>query len=102
VRKPWDLGAAHERKLVAIPDPPCFGASPGWRGASDGGTAWPRTARPPDQGVDERSPHVDVQVVLTRRAGAEACRQAGELARPVSKVAEESHRLEDVRSDPNG
>ena len=33
--------------------------------------------------------HVDAQVVLTRRAGAEACRQVGELARPVSKVAEE-------------
>ncbi len=29
------------------------------------------------------------QVVLTRRAVAEACRQVGELARPVSKVAKE-------------
>ncbi len=37
----------------------------------------------------ERSEHLDAQVVLTRRAGAEACRQVGELARPVSKVAEE-------------
>lgn len=37
----------------------------------------------------ERSEHLDAQVVLTRRAGVEACRQVGELARPVSKVAEE-------------
>ena len=37
----------------------------------------------------ETSAHVDAQVVLTRRAGMEACRQVGELARPVSKVAEE-------------
>ena len=37
----------------------------------------------------ERSEHLDAQVVLSRRAGAEACRQVGELARPVSKVAEE-------------
>ncbi|MFP5317967.1 MAG: ISL3 family transposase, partial [Acidimicrobiia bacterium] len=35
----------------------------------------------------ERSPHVDAQAVLTRRAGAEACRQVGEEARAVSKVA---------------
>jgi hypothetical protein len=39
--------------------------------------------------VDETSEHLGAQVVLTRRAGAEACRQVGELARPVSKVAEE-------------
>ncbi|MFP5316793.1 MAG: transposase, partial [Acidimicrobiia bacterium] len=37
----------------------------------------------------ERSPHVDAQAVLTRRAGAEACRQVGEEARAVSKVAVE-------------
>ena len=37
----------------------------------------------------ERCEHLDAQVVLTRRAGAEACRQVGELARPVSQVAEE-------------
>jgi transposase len=36
----------------------------------------------------ERCEHVDGQV-LTRRAGAEACRQVGELARPVSTVADE-------------
>ncbi len=37
----------------------------------------------------EQSLHVDAQVVLTRRAGAEACRQVGEPARPVSIVAAE-------------
>jgi transposase len=37
----------------------------------------------------EHSEHLDAQVVLTRRAGAEACRQVGELARPVSIVAAE-------------
>ena len=36
----------------------------------------------------EQSRHVDAQVVLTRRAGAEACRQVSE-ARAVSKVAAE-------------
>ena len=35
----------------------------------------------------EHSDHVDAQAVLTRRAGAEACRQVGEEARPVSRVA---------------
>ena len=37
----------------------------------------------------ERSIHVDAQAVLTRRAGAEACRQVGEEARAVSRVAAE-------------
>jgi transposase len=37
----------------------------------------------------EQSLHVDAQVVLTRRAGAEACRQVGELAQPVAIVAAE-------------
>jgi transposase len=37
----------------------------------------------------ERSDHVDAQVVLTRRAGVEACRQVGENARPVSGLADE-------------
>ena len=37
----------------------------------------------------EASSHVDAQVVLTRRAGAEACRQVGEEARAVSRVAAE-------------
>ena len=37
----------------------------------------------------EHSEHVDAQVVLTRRAGLEACRQVGENARPVAGVARE-------------
>ena len=37
----------------------------------------------------ELSEHVDTQAVITRRAGVEACRQVGQLARPVSRVAEE-------------
>ena len=37
----------------------------------------------------EHSDHVDAQAVLTRRAGAEACRQVGEEARPVARVAAE-------------
>ncbi|KAA0232089.1 MAG: transposase family protein [Actinobacteria bacterium] len=37
----------------------------------------------------ETHPDFDAQAVLTRRAGAEACRQVGELARPVARVAEE-------------
>ncbi|MDQ4108520.1 MAG: hypothetical protein M3138_06915, partial [Actinomycetota bacterium] len=37
----------------------------------------------------EHSGHFDTQAVLTRRAGAEACRQVGEEARPVSRVARE-------------
>ena len=37
----------------------------------------------------EHSDHVDAQAVLTRRAGAEACRQVGQEARPVARVAAE-------------
>jgi transposase len=37
----------------------------------------------------EHFDHVGSQAVITRRAGVEACRQVGELARPVSKVAGE-------------
>ncbi len=37
----------------------------------------------------EHSSHLDAQAVLTRRAGAEACRQVGEEARAVSVVAAE-------------
>ena len=38
----------------------------------------------------ESSEHIDAQVVLTRRAGVEACRQVGEHARPVAQVAREA------------
>jgi len=37
----------------------------------------------------EQSTVIDAQVVLTRRAGIEACRQVGENARPVSQLADE-------------
>jgi transposase len=78
---------AHEGKLVAVRDLPCFGrpARPvwvkrRWRCVEPGCEAKTWT---------EGSEHVDAKVVLTRRAGAEACRQVGELARPVSIVATE-------------
>ena len=78
---------AHERRPTAIRDLPCFGrpARLVWR---------KRRWRCPEPLCErktwtEDSEHLDAQVVLTRRAGAEACRQVGELARPVSKVAEE-------------
>jgi transposase len=78
---------AHERRPTAIRDLPCFGrpARLVWR---------KRRWRCPEAGCarktwTETSEHLDAEVVLTRRAGAEACRQVGELARPVSKVAEE-------------
>ena len=78
---------AHERRVVPIRDLACFGrpARLVWR---------KRRWRCREQHCDaktwtETSDELDAQVVLTRRAGAEACRQVGELARPVSKVAEE-------------
>ncbi len=37
----------------------------------------------------EHSDHIDAQVVLTRRAGLETCRQVGENARPVAQLARE-------------
>ena len=78
---------AHERRPMSIRDLPCFGrpARLVWRKRR-----WrcpePVCAR---KTWTEASEHLDAQVVLTRRAGAEACRQVGELARPVSAVAEE-------------
>ncbi len=70
---------AHERKVVAVRDLACFGRPARlvwrkrrWRCVDPDCTAKTWT---------EPSPHVDAQVVLTRRAGAEACRQVGELAR---------------------
>jgi transposase len=78
---------AHERRLVPVRDLTCFGRAARlvWR---------KRRWRCPERECaaktwTEVSEHLDAQVVLTRRAGAEACRQVGELARPVSKVAEE-------------
>jgi hypothetical protein len=84
----WGVRAeCHDRVDVAVRDLPCFGrparlvwCKRRWR------------CREPlcDRKTwTETSEHVDARVVLTRRAGAEACRQVGELARPVSQVATE-------------
>jgi transposase len=78
---------SHDRVEVPVRDLPCFGrpARLVWRKRR-----W-RCREPlcDRKTWTESSLHLDAQVVLTRRAGAEACRQVGELARPVSKVAEE-------------
>lgn len=78
---------AHERRSTSVRDLSCFGRPARlvwrkrrWRCVETDCAAKTWT---------ESSPHLDTQVVMTRRAGAEACRQVGELARPVSKVAEE-------------
>ena len=78
---------AHDRMRIDIRDLSCFG-----RPAR---LVWiKRRWRCVDADCDartwtEHSDHVDAQAVLTRRAGAEACRQVGEEARPVSRVAAE-------------
>lgn len=84
------------RRASRGPDPGCqstsgisaaSGARHGWCGSSAGGAAQTPTAtRGPGT---EHSDHVDAQAVLTRRAGAEACRQVGQEARPVSRAAAE-------------
>jgi transposase len=78
---------AHDRRRVHLRDLACFG-----RPAR---LVWiKRRWRCPDRDCGartwtERCDHVDAQAVLTRRAGAEACRQVGEQARPVAQVARE-------------
>ena len=78
---------AHDRMRIDIRDLTCFG-----RPAR---LVWiKRRWRCVDADCDartwtEHSDHVDAQAVLTRRAGAEACRQVGQEARPVSRVATE-------------
>lgn len=77
----------HDRVEVAVRDLPCFGrpARLVWRKRR-----WRcRESRCEAKTWTETSGDFDAQAVLTRRAGAEACRQVGELARPVTKVAEE-------------
>ncbi len=78
---------AQDRVPVAVRDLPCFGrparlvwVKRRWRC---------RESLCDRKTWTETSEQLDAQVVLTRRAGAEACRQVGALARPVSKVAEE-------------
>ncbi len=78
---------AQDRRPVDIRDLACFGRPARLRWIKK---RW-RCADPDCEAKTwtERSPHVDAQAVLTRRAGAEACRQVGEEARAVSKVAAE-------------
>ncbi len=78
---------AHERMPVEIRDLACFGrpARLVWR---------KRRWRCSEADCEaktwtERSEHVSSRALLTVRAGAEACRQVGENARPVSELAEE-------------
>jgi transposase len=78
---------AQDRMPIDIRDLPCFGRPARLRWIK-------RRWRCVDPDCDaktwtEGSGHVDAQVVLTRRAGAEACRQVGEEARAVSVVAAE-------------
>jgi transposase len=78
---------AQDRDPVAVRDLPCFGrpARLLWRKRR-----WRcRESLCEAKTWTETSEHLDAQIVLTDRAGREACRQVGELARPVSKVAEE-------------
>jgi transposase len=78
---------SHDRVPIAVRDLACFGrpARLVWikrrwrcREALCDRKTWTETCE-----------QLDAQVVLTRRAGVEACRQVGELARPVSVVATE-------------
>ena len=86
----WGCGVraeAQDRVTVEIRDLPCFGRPVRLRWVK-------RRWRCPDRDCDARtwtelSADVDAQAVLTRRTGAEACRQVGEEARPVSRVARE-------------
>ena len=78
---------AQDRMPIAIRDLACFGRPARlvwhkrrWRCREDACDAKTWT---------EHSDHVDAQVVLTRRAGVEACRQVGENARPVAGLARE-------------
>lgn len=78
---------AHERRDTHVRDLPCFGrpsrliwSKRRWRCPEVDCAAKTWT---------ETSPHLDAQVVLTRRAGAEACRRVGEHAEPVAGVASE-------------
>ena len=66
---------------------PASGGRPGWCGSSAAGVA--PTVTVSARTWTESSEHIDAQVVLTRRAGMEACRQVGEHARPVASVARE-------------
>jgi transposase len=78
---------AQDRMLVRIRDLPAFGrpARLVWRKRR-----W-RCREPlcATRSWTETSEHVSTRAVLTTRAGAEACRQVGRNARPVSELADE-------------
>lgn len=86
----WRCGVRAEsqgRMAVAVRDLPCFGrparlvwVKRRWRC---------REALCDARTWTETSPGFDTQAVITRRAGAEACRQVGALARSVRSVAAE-------------
>jgi transposase len=86
----WSCGVLaerHDRVRVDIRDLACFGrparlvwSKRRWRC---------REVECPVKTWTERSVHVPPRALLTCRAGIEACRQVGELARPVSGVADE-------------
>jgi transposase len=78
---------AQDRTIVDVRDLACFGRPARLRWIK-------RRWRCVDADCDaktwtERSSQVSARVLLTRRAGAEACRQVGENARAVSELAEE-------------
>jgi transposase len=78
---------AQDRVRVEVRDLECFGRS---ARLSWNKRRWRcREGLCPARTWTERCEHLDAQVVLTRRAGVEACRRVGELARPVSQVAGE-------------
>src|SRR5436305_12012893 len=78
---------AHDRMPVEIRDLACFGRPVRLRWMK---RRWRCVEADCDARTwTEHSPCIDAQVVLTRRAGAEACRQVGEEARAVSRVAAE-------------
>lgn len=77
----------HDRMPVEVRDLPCFGrpARLVWHKRR-----WRcREERCAAKTWTESSADFDAQRIITRRAGMEACRQVGELARPVSQVAGE-------------
>jgi len=78
---------AQDRMAVESRDLPCFGRPA--RLVCDKRRWRCREPLCPAKTWTEGSEQFDTQAVLTRRAGAEACRQVGELARPVASVAAE-------------
>ena len=83
-------GAGRGRRIVGRSTSgicPASGGRRGWCGSSGGGAAPTPTVTA--RTWTEHSDALDAQAVLTRRAGAEACRQVGEHARPVAQVARE-------------